>query len=284
MDINSWRAQGAFMNTGGHQHFYLDSGGDLPCLLILHGYPTCSLDYHKVWPLLTRHHRVIVHDHLGFGLSDKPLDYSYSLMEQTDQALLVWRELGVVEATVLGHDYGTSVATELLARHNRGLDLGFHMQKLILCNGSMHIEMSKLRFIQKLLLSKVTGPMIARLTSQRVFNRNMKQLFFDQARIDEHELELLWQLLVHNQGRAVLHQITGYIRERRQFWHRWIGALQQTQLPVKLIWALNDPVAVAAMADVLHNEINNSQLTKLDGLGHFPMLEDPERWADAVLS
>jgi pimeloyl-ACP methyl ester carboxylesterase len=284
MDINSWRTQGAFLNINGHQHFYLDSGGDLPCLLILHGYPTCSLDYHKVWPLLIRHHRVIIHDHLGFGLSDKPLDYSYSLMEQTDQALLLWRELGVREATVLGHDYGTSVATELLARDNRGLDLGVDLRQLILCNGSMHIELSKLRFIQKLLLNKVAGPLIARLTSQRVFNRNMKQLFVDPSRIDDQELDLLWQLLTHNGGRQVLHQITGYIKERRQFWHRWIGALQQTERPVKLIWALNDPVAVAAMAGVLHREIKNSVLTELDQLGHFPMLEAPDRWAAAVLS
>ena len=283
MDINSWKSQGAYLNINGHQHFYLDSGGDLPCLLILHGYPTCSLDYHKVLPLLAQHHRVIIHDHLGFGLSDKPLDYSYSLLEQADQALQLWRKLGVSQATVLGHDYGTSVTTELMARHNRGLDLGFDLQQVILCNGSMHIELSQLRFIQKLLLNKLTGPLIARLTSQRVFNRNMKQLFFDPSRMDAQELDVMWQLLTHNEGRRVLHQITGYIKERYQFWHRWIGALQQTELPVKVIWALNDPVAVAAMAGVLHEEIKNSELIELDQLGHFPMLEAPERWAAAVL-
>jgi pimeloyl-ACP methyl ester carboxylesterase len=284
MDLSTWQNKGQFITINGHRQFYLDSGGSLPVMVILHGYPTCSLDYHKVWPLLTRHHRVVVHDHLGFGLSDKPLKYAYSLIEQADQALQLWQTLGICKATVLAHDYGTSVATELIARDNRGLLPGLGIEQLILCNGSMHIELSKLRLIQKLLLNRVTGPLIARLTSQRVFNRNMRQLFVDSGRLDQQEVDLMWQLLIHNNGRAVLHRITGYIRERRQFWHRWIGALQQTEIPVKLIWAMNDPVAVAPMATVLHEEISNSQLIKLEGLGHFPMLEDPERWSRAVLS
>ncbi|MFC3194000.1 alpha/beta fold hydrolase [Marinicella sediminis] len=284
MDQSQWQSQGQFIHINGHRHFYLDTGGTLPCLLVLHGYPTCSFDYHKALPLLSRHYRVVIHDHLGFGLSDKPLNYSYSLMEQTDQAIQLWQALNITEATILAHDYGTSIATEILARHNRNLYVGFALQHVVLCNGSMHIELSQLRLIQKLLLNKLIGPWVAKRTSQTVFNRNMRKLYFAPGKVDAAELDTLWQLMVHNEGRCVLHQITGYIRERHQYWHRWIGALQKTPLPVRIIWAMNDPVAVAAMAGVLHKEIMNSELIELDGLGHFPMLEDAERWVDAVLT
>jgi pimeloyl-ACP methyl ester carboxylesterase len=71
--------------------------------------------------VLAKSRRVIVHDHLGFGLSDKPAEYSYSLMEQAAYAVGVWRKLGIRRGHLLANDYGTSVATELLARHVRGM-------------------------------------------------------------------------------------------------------------------------------------------------------------------
>ena len=73
------------------------------------------------------------------------------------------------------------------------------------------------------------------------------------------------------------------LAERYRLWHRWIGALRVTDLPVHIVWARQDPVAVEKMAHVLHEEITNSDLRLLDGVGHFPMIEATERWCAAVL-
>ena len=136
--------------------------------MLLHGYPTSTYDYYKVLPQLSEKYRVILHDHLGFGFSDKPLDYSYSLIEQADVALQLWKQLGLKAVTLLAHDYGTSVGTEILARHNRQ-QLDLQINTLLLCNGSIHIELSQLRTIQKLLKNKYTGKWVAKLTSLRSF-------------------------------------------------------------------------------------------------------------------
>lgn len=284
MQAKQWFDQGQLVTVNQHQHFVYDSDNGKPALLILHGYPTCTYDYHQVIPILEPHFRLVMHDHLGFGYSDKPKAYSYALQEQADQALQLWRQLGINQGVVLAHDYGTSVATELLARHNAKTNLGIELTSMVLCNGSMHIEMSQLRLIQKLLLNPITGPLVARLSSQRIFSRNIKQVYHDPTRVTAAELDALWTMMQHNQGRRVLHQVTQYIKQRYQHWDRWIGALQQTQLPIKIVWAKNDPVAVAAMATTLHAEISNSELLELDELGHFPMLEDPQRWSAAVLT
>src|SRR5947209_6403208 len=119
--VDEWKASGGYHTLHGRTLFAIDTGSggaseDKPTLVLLHGYPTSSHDYHRVLPDLAAHYRVIVHDHLGFGLSDKPRDYSYALQEQADFALLLWQHLGVKSAHVVAHDYGTSVATELLAR------------------------------------------------------------------------------------------------------------------------------------------------------------------------
>ncbi|MCC6622399.1 MAG: alpha/beta hydrolase [Deltaproteobacteria bacterium] len=44
-----------------------------------------------------------------------------------------------------------------------------------------------------------------------------------------------------------------------------------------------DPITGGDVARVHHDEIAHSTLTLLDGVGHYPMLEAPERWADALL-
>ena len=68
------------------------------------------------------------------------------------------------------------------------------------------------------------------------------------------------------------------------FWYRWIGALTQTKIETKIIWATHDPIAVKAIAEQLHKEIPNNELHWLENTGHFPMLEKPQEWANSVLN
>jgi pimeloyl-ACP methyl ester carboxylesterase len=283
MNADEWQQRGQMRRVGQHELFYVDTGGDKPVLLILHGYPTSSYDYWRALPILAEHYRVIVHDHLGFGFSNKPRDYSYSLVDQADHAIALWRDLGVTEADLLGHDYGSSVATELLARRNFGSE-PIKLRSLTLCNGSMHIELANLRVMQRLLKAPGIGPVVARLASEPLFHRNIRRIFADPSFLDAEELNAMWSQLIAGAGRDVLPVITRYIDERYRLWHRWIGALRETDLPIHIVWARQDPVAVEKMAHVLHDEIANSDLQLLDGVGHFPMIEAAERWSAAVLS
>ena len=120
MTASDWKNIGSFINVNGHSIFVIDTdkNASKDTLTILHGYPTSSYDYYRVLHKLSKKYRVIIHDHLGFGFSDKPLNYSYSLVNQATIALQLWKQLGIKKTTLLAHDYGTSVATEVLARHN----------------------------------------------------------------------------------------------------------------------------------------------------------------------
>ena len=287
MNAEEWFLLGSLIKVDNRKLFVYDSDphadDSRSTLLILHGYPTCSYDYYKALPYLEKYFRVIVHDHLGFGYSDKPHSYSYSLIEQADFALLLWQKLGIQKAHILAHDYGTSVVTEIIARHNKFKLNNLMIQSVTLCNGSMHIEMAKLRLIQKLLLSKITGPIMAKFSSKKTLSKNLKNIYFDANKISNDEINSLWKMMTHNSGRSVLHKSTQYIKERYMFWHRWIGALKNTDLVINIVWAKNDPIAVVAMAHVIFDETHHSQLVVLENLGHFPMLEAPNKWADAVI-
>lgn len=278
----AWKNKGKFLTINNQQVFVIDEGTSNDTLVILHGYPTSSFDYYKALPFLTKKYRVIIHDHLGFGFSDKPLNYSYSLIEQADMALLVWEKLGLKNITLLAHDYGTSVVTEIVARDNQN-QLKITIDKLILCNGSMHIELAKLRTIQKLLKNKLTGKWVAKLANQAIFNSNIKKIYFDAKKVTQEELNEMWFQINYNNGRSVIHLLSNYINERYFFWNRWIGGLTKTKIPTKIVWATHDPIAVKAIGEQLQKEIPNNELLWLENTGHFPMLENPEEWSELVL-
>lgn len=281
MHIEDWKKLGKFIEVNKHQVFTIDTGGNQDVLLILHGYPSSSHDYYQVLPELSKKFRVILHDHLGFGFSDKPLDYSYSLLEQADVALQLWKKLGVESAHLFAHDYGTSVATEINARRNRGF-APIKLKSLTLCNGSVHIELAKLRLIQKLLRNNFTGPIIAKLTSYPLFERNMYKLWYDKSKLEKDDVKAMWQLLIHKDGKLVLPKITQYLKERRRFWNRWVGGLRETELKTNILWGRNDPITDENVARVHHEEMKNSTLKLLDETGHYPMMENPDYWRESL--
>ena len=55
-----------------------------PPLLLIHGYPTASYDWSRIWPRLAARHSLYALDLLGFGLSEKPRDSHYPIAGQAD--------------------------------------------------------------------------------------------------------------------------------------------------------------------------------------------------------
>lgn len=283
--LERWRARGRLVRVFGRGVFVVDEAAPAAArtpIVVLHGYPTSSLDYERALPLLADGRRVVVHDHLGFGLSDKPTDHGFTLIDQADVALGVWRELGVTRAHLVAHDYGTSVATELVARRERGL-LPIELASLTLCNGSVHIELARLKLTQRLIKSRAAGPALARLFSRRLFTAQLRSVLARPDALSDAELAAHWEALEHNDGRRVIPEVSRYLDDRWRFWHRWIGALTRLDLPTHVVWGRRDPVAVPAIAEQLAREIPGARLTWLEALGHFPMLEGPTAWAAAVL-
>jgi pimeloyl-ACP methyl ester carboxylesterase len=267
-----------------HRVFAVTAGeGPAPPLLVLHGFPSSSRDFASALPLLAADRRVVVHDHLGFGFSAKPARYSYSLLEQAEVALALWRSLGITRGHLLAHDYGTSVATELLARRERGL-CPVELASVTLCNGSVHLDLAHLTPSQQLLRVPHLGALFARLAQKRVFVAQLRRILGDPHSVPDAELDAMWEGMIRDGGRDRLPALAGYMAERTRFAARWIGALEKLDLPTHVLWGRRDPVAVPAIAEQLAREIPGAELTWLKDLGHYPMLEEPTRWAEAARS
>ena len=276
--IDRWSAGGSRIEWRGHSIFVRAIGSGDPVLLI-HGFPTSSLDWHRVEDRLCGRFRMISFDLLGFGLSDKPLNGDYRMAAQADLAQAVLAHFGVDRCRVLAHDYGDTVAQELLARQIEG-SAGFSMQQLCLLNGGLIPESHQPRLIQKLLASPI-GPLIARLTRYPRFAASMRQIC--RRPIDEAELLAMWALIEHNDGRRVMPELIGYMAERRRFRERWVGALQRAPIPVRLIDGVEDPISGLHLVQRYRQLVTHSDVVELAGVGHYPQLEAPEAVAAAFL-
>ncbi len=269
----AWHARGTMRDVHGLRVFTV-TGGDLARgvpVLFLHGFPSSSLDWHRLEPLLGDRPRIFF-DFPGYGYSAKPEAYSYSLFEQADVAEGLLRLLGVGEVDVVAHDMGTSVACELAARSTRGL-LSFRMRSLVLMNGSVRLELASLTPSQKLLRTRL-GPFFARLSSRPVFKAQIRRILAQP--VPDEELEAMWLLLKREDGVLRLPRIIRYLEERVRFADRWIGALGQLDFPLGLVWGLEDPVAVPAIAERLARDVPGSVFMPLPHLGHYPQLENPD--------
>jgi pimeloyl-ACP methyl ester carboxylesterase len=276
--IADWQQQSFSFPFQGHQLFAKQAGTG-EALLLIHGFPTSSLDWALLWPELTKTFHCHTLDMLGFGQSDKPKEYAYSLNASADQWQSYVVDQGLTKVCILAHDYGDTVAQELLARQLDG-NLPFKIQKVCLLNGGIFPEATRPILMQKLLLSKL-GPLVANLSSYSRFAKSMRSICTVELR-PEH-LHAHWHSLIRANGRLILPKIIQYIRERKKYRERWLGALQNANIPVCLINGVDDPISGANIVKRWRELLPSVSVTELKGVGHYPQWEVPERLLVSVL-
>jgi len=282
--LQSWLAGGHLVRLDDVDLFYRTSekgDADLPWLVCFHGFPTSSWDWHLLLPYLEKTRRVLIFDFPGYGLSGKPVNRDYSLKRQLDAAEALLSLLRIREFDLLAHDMGNSVACELLSRREAG-GYPFELKSLTLLNGGIYMDLHQPLLTQRLLRTPVIGTVTARFTSWRIFRLQYPRVYADPQRFDENHYQSQWSLLLNNDGRLVLHKIAGYMRERTRMGEQWTGPLHRLELPLKVIWGKQDPIAVYDIALKLCSQNKAISLTTLDSIGHYPQLEAPERVAEAL--
>jgi len=268
-----WLESGRHLDLTGHRIFVYERG-DGPAVLLLHGFPTSSYDWLGVIDGLAQGFRCIALDFPGYGLSNKPAAYSYSLFQQTDVVEALARSLGINEAHVVSHDVGTSVHTELFAREQEGR-LAFRILSSTFLNGSMLQELATITPFQNLLASNETLPQAIAICENMSVNYidGLKSVMKRPDCISEDDATVMNEVLLYRDGNRRLPALSIYMRERYIHRERWIGALKAAER-VQFVWADGDPVANVEMGRVLSKEVPQACYNELPGLGHFLLMED----------
>ncbi|MBN2292277.1 MAG: alpha/beta fold hydrolase [Pirellulales bacterium] len=117
---SDWRALYPFgshyLDIDGLAYHYLDecenkAGDDLPVLLMVHGNPTWSFYWRELIPKFRDRYRVVVPDHIGCGLSDKPGRdaYPFTLARRVEDLCRLVEALELRNVTLVAHDWGGAI-------------------------------------------------------------------------------------------------------------------------------------------------------------------------------
>jgi pimeloyl-ACP methyl ester carboxylesterase len=282
--IDDWFARGSLRSLLGHDVFVVDVPAvreEAEPVLVLHGFPTSSFDWRHALDGLRARRRVVLLDYPGYGFSAKP-DMQYSLFTGADIVEACAREVGLTDVALVTHDVGDSIGGELLAREIDGA-LGFHVTRRVITNGSIYMDLVQLSDGQEFLL----GLPDEALPEGSGLNADgtaagLRVTFAPESAVDPDELGAMADLVIRGGGGRLLPRIIRYIEERRVHEGRWTGAIESHPAPVHIIWGDLDPIAVWPMAERLGERCADATTTRLDGVGHYPMVESPARFNAAL--
>lgn len=288
VDYASWLQRGTHVRldipafaAGAVEIFAIDGGLVTgPHVTFLHGFPTSSFDWQPVFDLLAPANHLLCFDFLGFGDSDKPRAAKYSVHAQADLVEAMWAHFHVDRTVVVAHDFGVSVAQELLARRTSDNTKG--IAGVTFLNGGIYPDLHRPAFIQKALLTPVLGRVVSLFASEQTFASNMQKLFSPEHQLSPAQLHEHWSSIERKDGHRIYDKLIGYLRDRREHEARWRTALEQHAIPKQFIWGMLDPISGAHMSERLKERIRPLRLVEMHDIGHYPQLEAPKRVAEAV--
>jgi pimeloyl-ACP methyl ester carboxylesterase len=285
-ELERWKASGQFFDYLGFDIFYRVEGSG-PCLLLIHGYPFNSWDWALIWPALVQRFTVIAPDMIGMGFSDKPMAYEYSVHDHADMHEALLAHLDIQAAHILAHDLGDSVGQELLARSESGEHAygSLLIESITWLNGGMFNETYTPRMLQKVLsrtpLGDILSPLQGGPLSRRMIEPTINEMFGPATKPSRRMMDQFHQILEYNQGTRVTHKVGRFVNDRYTHRNRWVRAMRETSVPMRLIDGPIDPNSGRHMAQRYAEVIPDADVVMLDdAIGHWPQIEAP----DAVLT
>ncbi len=274
MKLKTWRESGNYFDYEGLPVFYRLSQPSAEVTLCLHGFPTSSHDYHKIWDALADEFSVLAFDLIGYGFSAKPTDFNYTTFNQADVLQSLLKHLKIKKVHILAHDYGNTITQELLARAEENR-LSFSIETICLLNGALFPETHRPVLAQKILISPL-GFVFGRMISDARFKKSLAAIFGEQTQPNAEELNEFLEVFKYNNGRRIAHKLIRYMTERRTNRARWVGALQRTKIPLRFINGLADKVSGAHLVERFRETMPHTDIIELKGIGHYPHFEIPE--------
>lgn len=146
----------------------------------------------------------------------------------------------------MAHDYGDSVAQELLYRQSKrdggSEQIQAKLKSVCFLIGGLFADCHRPLFTQKILKSPL-GFLLAKFLSKNSLHASFAKIFGKHSPPQAEHIDTLWALLQHNEGQLVLPAILHYIDERKYWADRWLSAMINTPVPLYFINGIHDPIS-----------------------------------------
>lgn len=280
----AWQAEYPYrshwLRRGAWRMHYLDEGqGETP-LLMVHGNPTWSFYWRSLVDAFSPQYRCVVPDHVGCGLSDKPVDYDYTLQTHIDNLVTLIDELKLQQMTICGHDWGGAIALgAALARPDR-------VARIVLFNtGAFPPPFIPWR------IRVCRTPLLGRLALQglNLFSLAAMQMAVeDSRRLTPHARSGLLAPYDSWQHRIAVYRFVQDIPATPH--HRTWSTLEQIEQrlptlanrPVLMIWGMRDWCFTPDCLERLRKLFPKAEVERFDDVGHWVVEEASQRSIDRL--
>ncbi|MEA2379451.1 MAG: hypothetical protein QOK00_1536 [Thermoleophilaceae bacterium] len=263
----------------GHRVAYRSAGSG-PAIVLVHGITSTSATWERVMPYLATRFTVIAPDLIGHGQSAKPRgDYSLGAYASGVRDLMV--SLGHERATFVGHSLGGGVVMQLAYQFPE------RCERLVLVDsGGLGREVNFLLRAATLPLSEVVLPLLAStrlLDAGRTVSRLAGRLGLH-AGTDMAELAKGHASLADAEARAAfVHTLRTIVDPGGQRVNASDRLYLAQHVPFLLVWGEHDPIIPVSHGRAAHELVRSSRLEVFEDAGHFPHVDDPQRFLDVLL-
>jgi pimeloyl-ACP methyl ester carboxylesterase len=260
-----------------------------PVVLLIHGWPTSSIDWFEVASQLSTRFRVCALDFPGYGFSDKPPGWGYSLSRDEELIEFYLSEvIGAEAGVVVAHDRGDSVALIHAARCAEGRS-AMRLEHLVLSNANIFLPLSNLTGAQRQALDAPSWSQAAAAVTPAMLAEGMGATMFTPPRkAGDPEVEALTATFAYHDGIKVLHEGIQYLVERSKDEQRWLTALANAPFPVTVIWGLYDTVSPLRVAGYVWNQYlmfkpGGNRLYFIPDTNHYLQVDRPDAFVKVLL-
>jgi pimeloyl-ACP methyl ester carboxylesterase len=263
----------------GHRVAYRQAGSG-PAVVLIHGLTSDSKTWSRVMPSLARRFTVIAPDLAGHGGSDKPKgDYSLGAHASAVRDLLL--TLGHDRASIVGHSLGGGIAMQFSYQFPE------RCERLVLVDsGGLGREVSLLLRAATLPGSEFVLPFLAAarlLDAGELAGRLLGRVGL-RAHTDVEEMARGHATLSDAGARAAfVHTLRSVVEPGGQRVDASDRLYLAQHIPFLLVWGERDSIIPVSHGRATHQQVPGSRLELFANSGHFPQLDEPERFIDVLV-
>ena len=195
----------------------------------LPGWPDGSFGWAKVDQHLNGESRgpSLFVEYVGHGDSDKPDDYAYGTMERADLVEAFWKDEGIKSTFIVGFDYSSIVALELLSRQQdrreQGVEPGTSIEGVLLINGGLFVDAHSHPWFTTPVLKSSIGGLVTSLAQHSIFafGELMKSLWSKDYVVTREEIDELYAAIGRRNGVYALSKSADFVDQHKRNSKRW---------------------------------------------------------------
>jgi haloalkane dehalogenase len=251
----------------GRMH-YVDEGSGSPIVMV-HGTPTWSFLYRKLIAGLARHHRVIAPDSIGFGLSDKPVGWSYRPQDHAANITALIEHLGLRDVTLMVHDFGGPIGLAHAIEHPE------EVARIVIFNSWMW-SLRGNPAAEK--ASRIVGSAVGKLLYTRMnFSTKtlIKTVFGDKRKLTR-EAHRHYIMALGSPSERIGAWTLGKELIGSSDWYAslWERRERIARIPALLLWGMKDPTFKEADLERWRGLFTDTSVVTYPGAGHFVQEEE----------